>query len=298
MNLLLQQSPATILFFEENCTSFLLVAGKLVAAADETSSILLQENCLLLLTSPIDDVGLLLAPFQPFKISVLVCPIDLRLSLEQAAVLVRTLCPRHILLPAFCKNEHSMHILHVDSPPAYTSTSATGFLPCCLPLDGEVPGTEVHRLADSTPIRLRLKRKFDTALMHVVESAALPSFRSFTCGISAARVTAKLTRSERELILSPVLGSFATADATPQEHLHSSVDLSGEKDAACIISALHRRGLYHAVMRVKKAHVRVNIGGSEGPCINLQPGCSTICCQDYETATLLRESLLELMICL
>ena len=46
-------------------------------------SLILQANSLLLLTTPADDLNLLLAPFRPMKIRVMACPIESCFSVEQ-----------------------------------------------------------------------------------------------------------------------------------------------------------------------------------------------------------------------
>ena len=58
-----------------------------------------QASSLLLLIEPCDDLGLLLAPFEPLAMRRFHCPIDLRFSAAEAAAVSRQLRPQHLLLP-------------------------------------------------------------------------------------------------------------------------------------------------------------------------------------------------------
>lgn len=251
-----------------------------------------QETSLLLLTTPTDDPDLLLAPFQPIKMRVLICPIDLRLSAHQATILVRQLCPRHLILPP-CRNPDRPHQMRAaDSSQASPDASSLNSKHALLK---EVPPftTDVRRMVETVPTRLQLKRKFELALMPTSAAAALPPLRALLGEVRVARVNVELRLCGGQLLLSPDPIAAVTTGGSGSTQLYAGERLEGELGAERIGTALRRRGLQPACVRGERGELVIEIRGRAGTRIELQQGRSTICCQDYETGVLLREALLE-----
>ncbi|KAL1515484.1 hypothetical protein AB1Y20_002108 [Prymnesium parvum] len=227
-----------------------------------------QPSSLLLLTWPCDDLTQLLAPFQPLRMRSTYCPLDLRLSADEAATVCRTLQPQQLLLPA------------PPSPPSPPlSARADPFGPLALAHEGVV--TRVPML---TPLKLRLKRSFETAIIKGGAAASLPPLRHLGSGVKAARITANVTMKQGQLILEP---------AAPGER-SSKGELYGSPDATRLLEALHRRGLSGRLLPAGEDGAQVvEVQGYPGTRIELRSGETTVRSDDFETGVLLREALLE-----